>query len=61
VTLRAEVEGDGYPEFAREAFVLVVHGADPAKVTVDGEAVDVRCGRTVIADAGAGFAAELDV
>ncbi len=29
VTLRAEVDGDGYPEFAREAFVLVVHGAAP--------------------------------
>ena len=29
VTLRADVEGDGYPEFAREAFHLVRHGAAP--------------------------------
>jgi alpha-glucosidase len=28
VTLRAEVEGDGYPEFRRTAFRLVVHGAE---------------------------------
>ncbi len=27
VVLRAEVAGDGYPEFARERFVLVLHGA----------------------------------
>src|SRR5262249_43425359 len=48
VTLRAEVEGDGYPEFARERFVLVLHGAAPATVVVDGEAVGVRDGRAVI-------------
>jgi alpha-glucosidase len=61
VTLRAEVEGDGYPEFAREAFVLVVHGAAPATVTVDGDALEVRGGRVAIANAGTGFAAELGV
>ena len=31
LTVRAEVDGDGYPEFARQAFHLVVHGADPAR------------------------------
>jgi alpha-glucosidase len=61
VTLRADVDGDGYPEFAREAFVLVVHGAAPATVTVDGEALEVRDGRVAIANAGTGFAAELGV
>jgi alpha-glucosidase len=61
VTLRAEVDGDGYPEFAREAFVLVVHGAAPATVTVDGEALAVRDGRVAIANAGTGFAAEFGV
>jgi len=61
VTLRADVDGDGYPEFAREAFVLVVHGADPATVTVDGEALAVRDGRVAIANAGTGFAAEFGV
>jgi alpha-glucosidase len=29
LTLRAEVEGDGYPEFARKAFHVVVHGGEP--------------------------------
>ena len=61
MTLRADVDGDGYPEFAREAFVLVVHGADPATVTVDGEALAVRDGRVAIANAGTGFAAEFGV
>lgn len=44
VTLRAEVEGSGYPELAREEFRLVVHGAVPEVVRVDGaevRAVDV--------------------
>ena len=29
LTLNADVSGDGYPEFARERFVLVLHGAAP--------------------------------
>jgi hypothetical protein len=29
LTLRADVEGDGYPEFAREQFHLIIHGAQP--------------------------------
>ena len=37
--LRADVDGKGYPEFAREAFRLVVHGAHPASVRLDGEEV----------------------
>ena len=53
--------GDGYPEFAREAFALVLHGAAPATVAVDGEALAVRDGRVEIANAGAGFAAEFGV
>jgi alpha-glucosidase len=61
VTLRAGVEGDGYPEFAREAFHLVVHGADPAAVTVDGAAVEARDGRVVVPNAGTPFAAEFEV
>src|SRR3954469_2001491 len=48
VTLRGDVEGDGYPEFAREAFRLVVHGAGAER-------------RKEIANAGTGFAVELDV
>ena len=39
VLLQATVTGDGYPEFARERFVLVLHGAAPDDVRVDGTAV----------------------
>jgi alpha-glucosidase len=41
IEVRAAVEGDGYPEFARTAFELIVHGADAGPFT--------------IADAGTGF------
>ena len=61
VTLRAEVEGDGYPEFAREELRLVLHGAAPAAVEVDGARVEAHGGRVAIANAGTGFAVEFDV
>jgi alpha-glucosidase len=48
VTVRAEVDGDGYAEFAREAFHLVVHGAGAEL-------------RREIPNAGTGFAFELEV
>jgi alpha-glucosidase len=47
VTLRGEVEGDGYPEFAREAFHVVVHGAGAAR-------------REEIANAGTAFTFEFE-
>ncbi len=59
VTLSAEVEGDGYPEFARGAFHLVVHGADPESVEVDGAVIGRRDGQFVIANAGQPFTAHL--
>jgi alpha-glucosidase len=48
VTLDAHVEGDGYPEFAREAFHLVVHGAETGTTAV-------------IANSGESFSTELEV
>jgi alpha-glucosidase len=42
VTLRAFVDGDGYPEFRRQAFTLVVHGASPEQVEHDGATVDAE-------------------
>ena len=36
VTLTGEATGDGYPEFRRTAFRLVVHGAQPDVVRHDG-------------------------
>jgi alpha-glucosidase len=61
LTVRAEVDGDGYPEFAREALHLVVHGATPGGGTLDGARVDLAGGRLEIPNAGAGFALELEV
>jgi alpha-glucosidase len=61
VTIEARVDGDGYPEFARREFRLVVHGAAPTTVRVDGEDVAAGDGRFAIPNAGAGFRAELEV
>jgi alpha-glucosidase len=61
VTLRADTEGDGYPEFAREELRLVVHGAAPAAVELDGERLEAQDGRVTIANAGTAFAVEFDV
>jgi alpha-glucosidase len=36
VTLVAHLEGDGYPEFARSEFHLVIHGGAPNTVRIDG-------------------------
>jgi alpha-glucosidase len=59
VALEARVDGDGYPEFARTAFHLIVHGAAPRALRVDGAEVAAADGRFAIANAGAGFSAEL--
>ena len=64
VDLTAEVIGDGYPEFRRERFVLVVHGPTPVEVTLDGavlaaEAADGHPGRYAFANRGTDFALTL--
>jgi alpha-glucosidase len=61
VTLRGDVVGDGYPEFRRTAFHLVVHGADPSTVDLDGTAVPVGSGRFVLPNAGEDFVVRLEV
>ena len=61
VTLRAEVDGHGYPEFARTAFHLVVHGAAPSTVVVDGIEVQTHDARAAVPNAGGAFTAEFDV
>jgi alpha-glucosidase len=60
VVLRAETTGDGFPEFARERFVLVLHGARPVTIIVDGAEITGQDGRFELANAGAGFVAEFD-
>ena len=58
VVLRATVTGDGYPEFARDRFVLVLHGAGPSTVRVDGAEVPGADGRFEFANSGAGLTIE---
>jgi len=58
VVLHAEVDGDGYPAFAREAFHLVVHGAAPASVRLDGREVTPASGRFVLPNTARPFLVE---
>jgi len=60
VEVDASVEGRGYPEFARQAFHLVVHGASPSAVTVDGAEVAATDGGFRIPNAGNGFRASFE-
>ena len=61
VVLHAEVDGDGYPAFAREAFHLVVHGAAPASVRLDGREVTPALGRFVLPNTARPFLVEFDL
>jgi alpha-glucosidase len=61
VEVLAEVEGEGYPEFARESFRLVVRGATPERVRIDGDVVELDGHSVTFANAGTGFTAELDL
>jgi alpha-glucosidase len=58
VTLRAEVEGDGYPDFARRQFVLVIHGAVDGAIVVDGTQQAVDDGRVTLSNDGNAFTVE---
>ena len=60
VTVTASVDGAGYDEFARTAFHLVVHGAEPATVQLDGSDVPVTDGHFVLPNAGAAFTLTFD-
>jgi alpha-glucosidase len=61
VALRAEVEGNGYPEFARREFDVVIHGALPDNITVDGSEHSPNDGRLTLANDGTPFALEFHV
>jgi alpha-glucosidase len=58
VRLVAEVEGDGYPESARQAFHLVLHGTAPATVSPDGGEMRSTGGPFVLPNTGSGFTVE---
>jgi alpha-glucosidase len=55
IELRASVSGQGYPEFGRERLALVLHGAEPATIRVDGLDVTGEAGRFVLPNSGSRF------
>jgi alpha-glucosidase len=55
ITVRAEANGNGYPEFAREEFHVVLHGAEPSTVQLDGADVHAEDGKFVLPNQGSGF------
>jgi alpha-glucosidase len=61
VTLSAVVEGDGYPQFRRESFRLVVHGESPSAVRLDGSDVQRVDDGFHLPNAGTGLRVELSL
>jgi alpha-glucosidase len=61
LTLRGEVDGDGYPEFARTAYHLVIHGAAPDTVRLDGTDLRSAGGHFTLPNAGTPFALDFDL
>ncbi|MBC7560468.1 MAG: alpha-glucosidase [Dermatophilaceae bacterium] len=61
LTVRGDVDGAGYEGFAREDFDLVVHGATPEAVEVDGVRVPVSAGRLTLPNRGTSFSIALDL
>jgi alpha-glucosidase len=59
--LDALVTGDGYGEFARQAFELVFHGAALSSIQLDGQTIAAQVGRFVLPNAGAGLQIEADL
>ena len=60
LTLRADVSGRGFPEFARREFRLFVRGATP-DVTLDGRRTTATEDYVVIPNAGTGFTAGIEL
>ena len=55
LTLNAEASGNGYPEFARDRFLLILHGAAPEEARLDGTMIIGTAGRFEIPNRGTGF------
>ncbi|NNJ11721.1 DUF4968 domain-containing protein [Chloroflexales bacterium ZM16-3] len=61
LSLRATVDGHGYPEFVRQAFALVFHGGAPATVRADGQTIAVQDGRYRVANTGAAMLVDVEI
>jgi alpha-glucosidase len=55
VSINATVTGDGYPEFARTGFRVIVHGAQPTVIVVDGGDISSVDGAFPVTNSGGGF------
>ena len=60
VELEASVDGEGYAEFARHELRLVIHGASPGVVHLDGQELRETEGHFAIANDGRSFRLEFD-
>jgi alpha-glucosidase len=61
ISLRATVEGEGYPEFRREAFRVVLHGPHTDHARLDGTDVTLQRGVLEVPDSGQGFTLDLEL
>jgi alpha-glucosidase len=61
VTVTATVRGDGFGEFARESFTLVIHGATPTSIVVNGVAQPLTANQLTFANRGQGFTVSFTV
>jgi alpha-glucosidase len=61
VTLRATVDGDGFPELRRTAFHLVVHGAAVDEIELDGSRVAATGDHVVLPNTAGPFTVRLTV
>ena len=61
VEVEATVDGHGYPEFARDTFQLVVHGATPRTMSVNGNRFVSQGGAVVIPNTGEPFTVKFAV
>jgi alpha-glucosidase len=61
LALRAEVRGNGFPYFAREAFTLLIRGATPASVRLDGSALSPSEGTFILPVGARSFSVDFDL
>jgi alpha-glucosidase len=60
ITLQGSVTGNGYPEFAREAFHLIFHGASPNLIHTNDQSLSPENGKYILQNAGTDFQIDLN-
>jgi hypothetical protein len=55
LTINAEASGNGYPEFSRQRFLLILHGAAPEEARLDDTMIIGVAGRFEVPNRGTGF------